>query len=163
LVVRGQALVTIDLSKHGYPEALVILASLYSVQKRFSDAEPLAREAVQLDANSPEANQELARALYGLDRSEEAEPIAIEAARIEPKNPQTQLLLANIHLKLRNGPELIKNLDSMNWLERPTANQVRRMRQQITERLAEAASQETAPVPSLDLIWRLLDVRFSKN
>ena len=74
---------SVDLSQRQYPEALTHLASFYSAEKRFADAEPLAREAVTLDPDSCEAHQELARALHGLDRSDEAEASALEAARIQ--------------------------------------------------------------------------------
>ena len=50
---------------------------MYSSQKRFTEAEPLAREAVKVNAGSWEANLELARSLYGLDQSEEAEASAV--------------------------------------------------------------------------------------
>jgi Flp pilus assembly protein TadD len=129
---------SVDLSQRQYPEALVRLASFYSTEKRFADAEPLARDAVKLEPDSCEANQELARALHGLDRSAEAEASALEAARIEPDNPPTYLILANIHLKLRKFPDLIRDLDNFLQLapNAPEADQARRMREQVFQRMA---------------------------
>ena len=129
---------SIDLSQRQYPDALTHLASFYSAEKRFADAEPLAREAVTLEPDSCEAHQELARALHGLDRSDEAEASALEAARIQADNPQTYLILANIHLKLRKFPELIRDLDTFLQLapEAPEADQARQMREQVLQRMA---------------------------
>jgi tetratricopeptide (TPR) repeat protein len=134
-----QALITsIRVSDRQYPDALFHLASVYSLQKRFGDAEPLAREAVELDASSPEAHQELARALHGLDQSEAAEASALEALRLQPDNPQTYLILANIHLKLGEFVALLGDLDK--YLEispdGAEADQARQMRAQIFERMA---------------------------
>jgi Tfp pilus assembly protein PilF len=134
---------SVDVSKHQYPEALYVLASLYSVQKRLADAEPLAREAVQISADSVPAHQELARALYGLDKYEEAEPVAMEAARLDAKIPQTYLLLADIHLKLQKYPEMIGDLDKYLELapDGPQAEKARQVREQIQQALKSSESQ----------------------
>jgi tetratricopeptide (TPR) repeat protein len=143
-----QALRTsIDVSKRNYADALFTLAAVYSGQKRFTDAEPLAREAVKVNAGSWEANLELARSLYGIDQTEEAEASALEALRIQPDSPPALLLLANIHLKLRNYPELIKDLDK--YLELapngPQADQARQMREQVFNRMANIQPRTSTP------------------
>jgi carboxypeptidase family protein/tetratricopeptide repeat protein len=133
-----QALRTsVDLSQRKFTDALVNLAWVYSGQKRYVDSEPLAREALTLDPDSFEAHLELARALHGLDRSAEAEAGALEAKRIRPDYPPTYLLLANIHLKLRNSAALIQDLDDYLRLapNSPEADQARRMREQVLERM----------------------------
>ena len=136
---------SIDMSQRGYADPLVILASVYSGQERFADAETVARDAVKLDPNSWEAHQELARALHGLGQEPAAEASALEALRLQPDNPQTHLLLANIHLRMRNYAALIKDLDS--YLELapngPDANQARQMRQQVSERMANVQPRTT--------------------
>lgn len=141
-----QALRTsIDVSQRNYADALFTLAAVYSTQKRFADAEPLAREAVKVNAGSWEANLELARSLYGVDQNEEAEASALEALRIQPDSPPALLLLANIHLKLRNYPALIQDLD--NYLELapngPQADQARQMREQVFNRIANIQPRAT--------------------
>jgi tetratricopeptide (TPR) repeat protein len=125
------------MSRHKFADALFSLAWVYSAQKRFADAEPLAREAVTLNPDSPNAHIELARALHGLDRSADAEASALEAVRIQPDNPPTYLLLANIHLKLRNSTALIQDLDNYLRLapNGPEADQARHMRAQVIERM----------------------------
>jgi tetratricopeptide (TPR) repeat protein len=129
---------SIDMSQRGYADPLFILASMYSGQKRFADAEAVAREAVKLNPDSWEANQELARALLGLEQGPAAEASALEALRVQPDNPQTHLMLANIHLRMRNYAALIRDLDTYLQLapNGPEANQARQMREQIFERMA---------------------------
>jgi tetratricopeptide (TPR) repeat protein len=128
----------IEMSGRKYAEALFTLASVYSAQERFAEAEPLAREAVKLEPHSWRANHELASALHGLDQGEEAEASALQALRAEPENLQTILLLANIYLRNRNFTALIKDLDTYLELapEGPYADQARRMRAQVLEGLA---------------------------
>src|SRR5262249_37671938 len=75
---------SIDLSKRKFGDALSSLAFLYSGQKRFADGEPLAREAIALNANSWDGHLELARALQGLDRPAEAETSALVVLRLRP-------------------------------------------------------------------------------
>jgi Tfp pilus assembly protein PilF len=128
----------IDMSEHGYADALFTLAAVYSGQKRFAEAEPLALEAVKLAPDSWQAHHELARALHGLDQGTAAEAGALQALRVEPDNQQTLLLLANIHLRMRNYTALIKDLDT--YLEVApdgrAAEQARQMRDQVLERMA---------------------------
>jgi len=129
---------SIDMSERGYADALFTLASVYSGEKRFAEAEPVAREAVKLAPDSWQAHHELARALHGLDQGSSAEASALQALRVEPGNPQTLLLLANIHLRMRNYAALIKDLDT--YLEVAPdgrdAEQARQMREQVLERMA---------------------------
>jgi tetratricopeptide (TPR) repeat protein len=136
-----QALRTsIDMSRRKFADALFSLAWVYSTEKRFGDAETLAREAIAVEPDSPDAQLELARALHGLDRSAEAEASALESVRLRPDNPPTYLLLANIHLKLRNIPMLLQDLDNYLRLapNGQEAEQARQMRAQILARMTNA-------------------------
>jgi tetratricopeptide (TPR) repeat protein len=140
-----QALLTsISLSERKYPEALWLLASVYSGQQRYAEAETLAREATTLDPLSWSAHHELARALHGLDRPGAAEAAALEAKRINPDNAQIYLLLANIHMKMNSYEDLIGDLDA--YLERepegPQAEQARKTRAAILEHLPSKARAE---------------------
>jgi len=136
---------SIDVSRRNYPDALFTLAEEYTNQKRFADAEPLAREAVKLNASSFSANLELARALYGEDENDDAETSAIAAQRIQPENPQTSLVLANIHLKQRNFAAMIEDLDKYLELapDGPQAEQARQTREQVFERIANIQPRAT--------------------
>ena len=128
---------SIELSEGRYPDALVLLAALFEGAKRYADAEPLARKAVGLDSNSWHAQSELAQALLGLDRPEDAETYAQAAVNLQPENPVLHLLLADVHMQLRNDPALLDDLNG--YLELapngPFAAKVREQRDEIQQRL----------------------------
>jgi tetratricopeptide (TPR) repeat protein len=142
---------SIDVSHEQYVEALCVLADLFSNDKRFSDAEPLARKGVELDSDSWQANSELARALVGLDRSADAEPIAAKAVKLAPENAQLRLLLANVHMNEQNYPALLEDLNGYLKLAPtgPFADQARTQRDDIQQHLAAENSsspeQKTQP------------------
>jgi len=56
----------VELSREQYSDASAWLATLLNDKRRFVEAEPLARKALELDPNSWHANAELARSLLGL-------------------------------------------------------------------------------------------------
>ncbi len=130
----------IDLSQGRYPEALFGLASLLSNHQRFSEAEPLVRRGLELDGSSWYGQFELARALMGLNRVEPAQKIAEEARKHNPDYPLLHLLLANIHIRKRDYPALLGDLDTFLKLEPngPTSDQVRQTREKVQRALANA-------------------------
>ena len=130
----------IDLSQGRYAEALFGLASLLSNHQRFSEAEPLARRGLELDGSSWYGQFELARALMGLNRVETAQKIAEEARKRNPDYPLLHLLLANIHIRKRDYPGLLGDLDTFLKLEQngPTSDQVRQTREKVQRALANA-------------------------
>jgi len=136
---------SIEMSGRAYPDALSILAAVYSTGQRYAEAEPLAREAVKLDPLSWQANHELARALHGLNREAEAEASGLQALAAEPNNLQTILLLANIHLRMPSYADLIRDLDTYLELapDGPDAQQARQMREQVLERMANIQPRPT--------------------
>ncbi len=135
---------SIDISHEHYADGYALLAALYSSEKRFSDAEPAARKAVELDARSWHAQSELAQALLGLDRAEEAEEHAQAAADIQPENPTLRLLLADVHMQTRNAPALVEDLNTYLKLapNGAYADKVRQQRDEIQQRLQNS---QTAP------------------
>lgn len=145
----------VELSHGQDGDALSWLATLLNDHRRFTDAEPLARKGVELDANSWHANTELARSLIGLQRPAEAEKSALAASKLQPDNPLTYLVLANIHGELENGPALLE--DFGNYLRlNPTgtvADKVRAQKKKLEDEIREArqaappAAQEPPPAP----------------
>jgi Flp pilus assembly protein TadD len=125
------------------------LATLLSNGEHFSDAELLARKAVELDPNSWQANSELARALLGLNRATEAEKSALAAVKLRADHPLLYLLLANIHDQLQNNPALLEDLN--NYLKLapagPFADQVRQQRTQVQQALGGAQGTPAPPAP----------------
>lgn len=137
----------LDLSEQHDQSALYWLASLLSNAQNFAEAEPLARKAVELDANSWQANSELARALIGLDRPEEAETSALAAIKLRPENANLHLLLANIHLELQNKAALLDDLNTYLKLAPtgPFANQARKQRDEVQQELQGAEVSPAKP------------------
>ena len=138
---------SIELSEGRYLDALVLLAAVFEGTKRYQDAEPLARKAVGLDVNSWRAQSELAQALLGLDRPEDAETSAQAAVNLQPENPTLHLLLADVHMQLRNDPALLEDLNSYLKLA-PNgrfAEKAREQRDRVQQRLQNT---QAAPAPS---------------
>jgi tetratricopeptide (TPR) repeat protein len=124
---------SIDLSAGKYPQAMVDLAAMLNVQKRFSDAEPLLRKAIAVDASSWRGQFELAVALGGQHRYKEAVTCAVAARDLKPENPQVYLLLYNLHIHTEEFPAALR--DTENYLkltpDGATADRVRRMQEQV--------------------------------
>jgi hypothetical protein len=143
-----------DLSGGKYISACFLLAKLLSFSQRFAEAEPIARRGVEVDPNSWQANEELGRALVGLNRFQDAEQYALNADKEKPDQPAIQLLLEDIHSHVRNYPALLDNLNAYLRVA-PTGSQaekIRPMRDQLQQALANnqgatpaAASSPAAP------------------
>jgi tetratricopeptide (TPR) repeat protein len=124
---------SIALSSNQYSEAFFLLAGLLNNTNRYSEAEPVARQGVALDALSWHGHFELARALSALKRPEEAEKSATQARDLKPDNSAIFLLLANIHIQLRDHLALKKDLDQYLKVSPtgPAADQARRTRDEL--------------------------------
>jgi tetratricopeptide (TPR) repeat protein len=124
---------SIELSAEKYPQAMVDLAAMFNVQKRFSDAEPLLREAIAVDASSWRGQFELAVALGGEQRYKEALVCASAARDLKPENPQIYLLLYNLHIHTEDFPGALLDTESYLKLtpDGATADRVRKMQEQV--------------------------------
>jgi tetratricopeptide (TPR) repeat protein len=140
---------SIEVSHERYRDAYVGLAELLLSGKRFDDAEPLARKAVEIDSNSWQADSELARTLVELHRPSEAETSAVAAITLKPDNPNLYLILANVHIQLQNGTGLLDDLNHYLKLA-PTgtfAEQARVQRDKIQQALAASQTSPAASSP----------------
>lgn len=131
---------SLSASKQEYGPAYSGLASLLCDQQKFTAAEPLARRAVELEAQAWQGHFELARSLAGLGRPEEAETSALRAMDLNKDLPRGYLLLAKIHQALKNYPAMLADLDE--FLRRepkgPTSDEIRKTRAQLAKALREA-------------------------
>ena len=144
---------SIALSAEKYPQAMVELAAMLNIQKRFSDAEPLLRKVIVVDALSWHGQFELAVALGGEHRYKEAVTCAAAARDLKPENPQVYLLLYNLHIHTEEFPAALR--DTENYLkltpDGATADRVRRMQEQVQKAVQSSGgnpgpSSQTAPV-----------------
>ncbi len=85
---------------------------------------------------------ELARALLGLNQVDAAEKSAVEARTQKPELAQLHLVLANIHMRKRNYPALLLDIDAYLKIEPagPMSDQARAMREKLQQGLANAQS-----------------------
>jgi tetratricopeptide (TPR) repeat protein len=101
----------IEQSGEKHVASLVKLASMLSNQKRFAEAEPLARKSTELDATAWLAQFELARALHGLNRPEDALRAAEAAKALRPDFPKLYLVLINIHIRRGDSRGVLAAMD----------------------------------------------------
>ncbi len=140
---------SVALSEGRYAEAQFALAALLSDEKRFTEAEPVARRGLEIAGNSWQGHYQLARALLGLNRLDAAEKSILEARARKADFPSLHLLLANIHIRTRNYQALLQDLDSYLKLEPngPMSEQARDTREKIQRALAAAKNTPPAPPP----------------
>jgi tetratricopeptide (TPR) repeat protein len=126
---------SIEVSQERYADAFSLLAAFFSSVRNFADAEEQARKAVELDPNSWHAQSELAQALLGLGRPAEAETYAQAAGRLQPDNPTIYLVLADIHIELRNNAALLEDLNGYLKLapDGPYAAKARQQRDELQQ------------------------------
>ena len=141
---------SIVLSKEHYPDAFFLLAALFSTERRFADAEPLARKAVDLAPGSWHAQSEMARALLGQERPEDAEKYAQAAAKLQPDNPMLWLLLADVHSQLQNDSALVEDLNTYLKLapKGAMAERARKGRDDAQQRLKQSQASPAATPPA---------------
>ena len=131
---------SIDASQQHYLDAYLALAGLYLDEKRFGDAEPIARKGTELDGTSPKGHFQLALALFGLDRFAEAETEAKTVSERDQNDAEVHLLLANIHVRLKNYDAVLEDVDTYLKLD-PNggqAEQARHLRDQVQTALQNA-------------------------
>jgi tetratricopeptide (TPR) repeat protein len=138
---------SIALSAEKYPQAMVDLAAMLNVQKRFSDAEPLLRKVIVVDALSWHGQFELAVALGGEHRYKEAVTCAAAARDLKPENSQIYLLLYNLHIRTEEFPAALHDTESYLKLtpDGATADRVRRMQEQVQKAVQSAGGVTTPP------------------
>jgi tetratricopeptide (TPR) repeat protein len=137
----------VDLSANKYLDPLVLLAELYNDQRRFHEAEPLARQAVALDDSSWHVHFVLGRALVGLQRGDEAEISASKSRDLNPDNSQVYLLLANAHMLQHHYFAVVKDFDAYLKLEPqgPQSENIRARRNRLQKELEDAPPQQPNP------------------
>jgi tetratricopeptide (TPR) repeat protein len=138
---------SIELSQGHYAEAYFLLASILSNKQEFAEAQTLARQGLELDGNAWQGYFEMARALFGQNQFETAEKNALQARMRKPDFPLTHLLLANLHLRKRDYPSLLEDLDTYLKLEPngTMSEQARGMRDKVQQALTNASAPASPP------------------
>src|SRR5258707_4223459 len=136
---------SIDLSGGGYAQPQFAWGALLCDRQAYSEAEPVLRRAIEVDANSWKGHLFLSQALFGQNRLVEAEKSAREVLLRRPDLPSVYLLLANIHIRKHEYILAIKDLDTFLAIkpDGPTSDQARGVRaaaQRIASQLEQAAT-----------------------
>ena len=144
---------SMEVSAEKYPPAMIDLAAMFNGRKRFSEAEPLLRKVIVLDASSWRGQFELAIALSGLQRFEEAVTSATAARDLKPENAQVYLLLYNLHIRTNDFRAALEDTESYLKLtpDGAAADRVRRMQEQVQKAIQSSGggpgpSSEATPV-----------------
>ncbi len=134
-------------SANKYLDALVSLAELYNDERRFHEAESLARQAVALEDASWHAHFAWARALVGLQRGGEAEASASKSRDLKPDNSQVYPLLANAHMLEHHYFAVLPDFDAYLKLEPegPQSENILQRRDRLQKELEDAPPQQTNP------------------
>lgn len=78
---------------------LVLIAEAFDSEQRYSEAEPLLRRALQMDAKNLGALYFLGKLLVALRRYDEAEPVLKSVIEISPRSLAPYLLLGSAYLR----------------------------------------------------------------
>jgi tetratricopeptide (TPR) repeat protein len=136
---------SVEISQERYAYAFSLLAALFSSSRDFAGAEREARKATELDPSSWHAQSELAQALLGLKRSGEAEPYAEAAVKLQPENAMIYLVLADIHIELRNDAGLLEDLNGYLKVapNGPYADKARQQRDELQQQSQNTRASST--------------------
>jgi tetratricopeptide (TPR) repeat protein len=148
---EASLLKSIDLSAEKYSQAMIDLASMFNGRKRFSEAEPLLRKVLALDASSWRGQFELAVALAGENRFGEAVTSASAARELKPDNPQICLLLYNLHIQTDDYQAALRDTDDYLKLtpDGAMADRVRKMREGLQKAVLQSPANSPSRPPKL--------------
>ena len=135
---------SIELSGDRYSEAEVGLGTLMLDRRDFAQGEKAVRRGVELNPDYWLGQYELGRALLNLDKVAEALQAADQAKSLAPSAAIVYRLLSNIHLRQKDYPALLADIDSYIKLDPDSAAGIRakQLREQVVQKLdtAEATS-----------------------
>ena len=137
----------IAVSGEKYPQAFIALASLLNTLQRATEAEVLVRRGLEIDGNLWQGHYEMGRSLAALNRLEEAEKSLGTVLKLRNDYAPTYLLLANVHIRMKNQPALLSDLNEFLRLEPdgPQSPQAKKMRDAIVQSLENAKNAPAAP------------------
>jgi tetratricopeptide (TPR) repeat protein len=140
----------VELSEGKSIKPLCLLADLDNNQRRYQEAETLARQAIALDEASWNAHFELARALVGFQKGVEAETSALRAKELAPEQASIYLVLASAHQLQHNLSATVQDFDAYLKLE-PSgslSDAVRQRRDRLQKSIGTAPSGQPSAAPS---------------
>jgi tetratricopeptide (TPR) repeat protein len=130
------------IGKDAFSKPYFALASLLSSRNEFVEAEAVAQQGIARDPSPWQGHYELARALLGINRLDEAEKSVMASIQRKSDYAPAFLMLANIHIRKKDYPALIRDLDEFLRLDPngPMSASARQTREQIQKKLSENAA-----------------------
>ena len=137
---------SIELSGDRYSEPEVGLGTLMLDRRDFAQGEKAVRRGVELNPDYWLGQYELGRALLNLDRVAEALQAADQAKSLAPSAAIVYRLLSNIHLRQKDYPALLADIDSYIKLDPDSAAGIRakQLREQVIQKLDTAEATTAA-------------------
>jgi Tfp pilus assembly protein PilF len=129
----------IDLTKGKFAPPQFGLGAILCQKAEFLQAETLLQRALELEPGSEVGEYYLGWAQFGLNRLTEAERTAAQALLHNANLSQFHFLLARIHIRQRNLPAALKDLESYLKLE-PHKEDVRTLAERIRRGIEQDAS-----------------------
>lgn len=122
-------------SNHTYAEASIALGGVLLDQGHASEADPCIRHGLELNPNLWLGHYELGRALFQQNNLAEALTSAEQARHLAPNIPIIYRLLSNIHLKQKDYPALLGDLNTYLTLDpdSPAGLRAKQLRDQLQQ------------------------------
>jgi tetratricopeptide (TPR) repeat protein len=129
--------------KGHFADPCFALASLLIDQKKLTDAEQLAQEGLEAQPDDWRGYYALARIFLGLGQLKDAEKNGYETTKRKADFPGLYLILANIHMQLRNNEAVLDDVNAFLKLDPdgPNSDRARAIKAQVEKALGRA------PVP----------------
>jgi Tfp pilus assembly protein PilF len=139
---------SIELSRDTYGDADVGLGTMLIEKGELEAGDKSIRRGIELNPNSWMGFYELSKLDLNRNRLELAQESAERARLLAPNAPIIYRLLANIHIRQKNYPDLLSDLDAYVKLDpdSPAGLRAKQMREQVAQELAKQG--QAAPTKS---------------
>ena len=139
----------IEVSGDKYGDADIGLGTAMLDKRNFSEGEKIIRRGIELSPDSWLGHYELGRALLNQDHIEDAEKSALQARSLAPNAAIIYRLLSNIHLRQKNYPALLDDIDAYLKLDpgSPAGIRAKQMREEVRQKI-EANKRPNPPSDS---------------
>jgi tetratricopeptide (TPR) repeat protein len=137
----------IEVSGDKYGEADVTLGTILINQGRSAEGEKTLRRGVELSPNYWLGHYELGRTLLNQEKVSEALKSAEEARSLSPGTPIIYRLLSNIHLREKDYPALLEDIDAYIKLDpnSPAGIRAKALREQVAQKVSAKNTPSSKP------------------
>ena len=139
-----------DVSGDRYGEADIGLGTLLLDKADYAGGEQAIRRGLELSPGAWIGHYELARALLNQNKIEGAEKAVLQARSLSPNAAIVYRLLSNVHLRQKNYPALLEDLEAYLRLDAdsPAATRARELREEVKQRIAAGKAEPAGKSPN---------------